>query len=163
MKENLKKDFSVELWIVGDGPDKKIYQDYIIKNKLEENVKLLGMQKNPFPYMKEADYILLTSEYEGFPVTYMEAAVLNKKIVTTIDVSDQFIKIPKKLGFIISKDTKKMQKQIKDIILDNKFIYDRFHPISFSLLHHGRRIVEKEFESDKTGCRQGRGGNYPCF
>lgn len=123
--KNLKKDFSVELWIVGDGPDKKIYQDYIIKNKLEENVKLLGMQKNPFPYMKEADYILLTSEYEGFPVTYMEAAVLNKKIVTTIDVSDQFIKIPKKLGFIISKDTKKMQKQIKEIILDNKFKYQK--------------------------------------
>jgi len=75
--------------------------------------------------MKEADYILLTSEYEGFPVTYMEAAVLNKKIVTTIDVSDQFIKIPKKLGFIISKDTKKMQKQIKEIILDNKFKYQK--------------------------------------
>ena len=55
----------------------------------------------------------------------MEAAVLNKKIVTTIDVSDQFIKIPKKLGFIISKDIIKMQEQIKEIILDNKFKYQK--------------------------------------
>lgn len=35
------------------------------------------------------------------------------------------LKFQKNLGFIISKDIIKMQKQIKEIILDNKFKYQK--------------------------------------
>lgn len=123
--ESLKDKHSIELWIIGDGPDKKMYQEYITKNKLEENIKFLGMKKNPFPYMRKADYILMTSEYEGFPVTYMEAIILNKKIITTIDVSDSFISIPNKLGYIVSKDSQKMKKQIEKIFENDNLKYEK--------------------------------------
>ena len=76
----------IELWIIGDGKDKKKYQEMVKKEKLENRIKFLGAKKNPYPYMKLADYILLTSDYEGFPVTYLEAITLHKPIITTIDV-----------------------------------------------------------------------------
>lgn len=106
----------IVLWIIGDGKDKSMYQKLVKENKLEEKVKFLGSKDNPYPYMKMADYVILTSDYEGFPVTYLEAITLNKKIITTIDVSDEKINIGKDYAYIVSKDEKEMTKEVKEIL-----------------------------------------------
>ena len=108
--KNLK---NVEFWIIGDGPDKKMYEKEVAKEKLEKRIKFLGAKKNPYPYIQKADYIILTSDYEGFPVTYLEAITLNKPIITTIDVSDDKINIGKDYATIISKEEMKMVKEIE--------------------------------------------------
>lgn len=109
--KNLK---NVEFWIIGDGPDKKMYEKKVAKEKLEKRIKFLGAKKNPYPYIQKADYIILTSDYEGFPVTYLEAITLNKPIIATIDVSDDKINIGKDYATIISKEEMKMVKEIED-------------------------------------------------
>lgn len=115
-----KKIKEIEFWMVGDGPDRKIYEEMIKKEKLEDRVKLIGRKKNPYPYMKQADYILLTSDYEGFPVIYLEAITLQKSIITTIDVSDDKINMGKDYAWIISKEEKKMVKQVQEILKEEK-------------------------------------------
>lgn len=102
-----------ELWIIGSGPDYKNVKELIEKNNLEDNIKLLGKKDNPYPYINMADYLILTSNYEGFPVVYGEAITLNKPIITTIDVSDEAIKIPQNFGII----TKKNETDISNVIL----------------------------------------------
>lgn len=106
----------IELWIIGDGPDRLMYEEY---NSNNDRVKFLGRKINPYPYLKEADYFILTSDYEGFPVTYLESIVLNKDIITTINTSDDTINM-KDYAYIISKDEDKMIKEVKDILKDNK-------------------------------------------
>lgn len=106
----------IELWLVGDGPDRKQYEELIKKEKLSTRVKFLGKQKNPYPYMKLADYIIMTSDYEGFPVIYLEAITLERPIITTIDVSDDKLNMGKDYAMIISKDQKEMTKQVKEIL-----------------------------------------------
>ena len=93
------KKIDVGFWIIGDGPDLELYIDLKEKYKLD-NVIFYGKQKNPYPYIKNADYLILTSSYEGFPVVYNEAIALQKPILTTIDVSDDFISIPNRFGII---------------------------------------------------------------
>lgn len=113
---NLVKNIpNLELWIVGDGQDKDLYRNLVIENKLDQRIKFLGQKKNPYPFMKQADYIILTSDYEGFPVTYLEALVLNKEIITTIPVSDDKIDI-KEYANIVSKDETKMVKEVEEIL-----------------------------------------------
>ena len=102
----------IELWIIGDGPDRKMYEEY---NDGNNRVKFLGRKTNPYPYLKEADYFILTSDYEGFPVTYLESIVLNKDIITTLNTSDDNIDM-KDYAYIISKDEDKMINEVKDII-----------------------------------------------
>lgn len=109
-----------ELWIIGDGKDKDKYQEMVKKEKLENRIKFLGAKKNPYPYMDMADYIILTSDYEGFPVTYLEAITLQKPLITTIDVSDDKINIGKDYASIISKEEQEMVKQVKEILKENK-------------------------------------------
>lgn len=118
---NLVKEIpNLELWIIGDGPDKKKYEELANNNKVKNKVKFLGKKLNPYPYMNMADYIILTSDYEGFPVTYLESITLNKQIITTIDVSDESINIGKDYAHIISKDEKEMIEQVKKIISKTK-------------------------------------------
>ena len=102
----------IELWIIGDGPDRKMYEEYANDNN---RIKFFGKKENPYPYMNKADYIILTSDYEGFPVIYLEALVLEKQIITTIKTSDESINIEKH-AYIISKDEKTMVEEVKDIL-----------------------------------------------
>ena len=63
---NLVKNLSdVNLLIVGDGPDKKMYEDLVKENNLSKKITFVGQKTNPYPYIKIADYIILTSDYEG--------------------------------------------------------------------------------------------------
>lgn len=114
-----KKLSNIELWMIGNGSDYELVEKIIKKEKLESIIKLFGEQENPYPYMKLADYVILTSDYEGFPVVYNEAIVLNKTIITTIDVSDDYIQIPNKFGYVVSKDELEMANEICEILSNN--------------------------------------------
>lgn len=107
----------IAIWIIGDGKDKEMYEKLINDNKLEKKVSMLGSIKEPYNYMNLADYIILTSEYEGFPVIYLEALALDKEIITTIPVSDDCLDFSK-IAYIISKDN--YVEDIKKILNNNK-------------------------------------------
>ena len=114
---NLVKEISnLQLWIIGDGPDRKMYEDLVKSNNLSSDVTFFGKKENPYPYMLKGDYIILTSDYEGFPVTYLEAITLNKPIITTIDVSDDKIDIGKDYAYIVSKQQEQMIKEVEKAI-----------------------------------------------
>lgn len=59
------------LKLVGDGPDRKLYEQYIDKNGLK-NISIEGFC-NPLEYYKESSILLLTSDFEGFPLVLAEA------------------------------------------------------------------------------------------
>ena len=122
---NLLKSLSdVNILIVGDGPDRKMYEDLVTKNDLSKRVTFVGQKTNPYPYIKLADYVILTSDYEGFPVTYLEAITLHKRILTTIDVSDESINIGKDYATIISMDEKEMLKDVQKELSSPRKIKD---------------------------------------
>lgn len=60
-----------QLTIVGDGPEKKNLEEYVKKINLQ-NVHFEGF-KRPKEYYERARIIILTSEYEGFPLVLAEA------------------------------------------------------------------------------------------
>lgn len=122
-KKVVDQNKKVELWIVGSGPDEKRLKDLIKENKLEDYVKLLGNKKNPYPYFKLCDYFLLTSNYEGFPTVYGEAIILKKKIITTINVSDDVISIPNNFGYICKKDENDISNTILRILENDNLKY----------------------------------------
>ena len=72
-----------ELWIVGSGPLEEYLQHCISELSLQDNVKLLGNQPNPYPYFKKSDAFILSSHGEGFPLVLGEAMSLSKPIIST--------------------------------------------------------------------------------
>lgn len=103
------------LLIVGDGVDRKKYEEEVKQLNIEDRVTFIGKKKNPYPYMKKADYIILTSDYEGFPVIYLEALALNKKVIGTISVSNDSLNMQDYI-YIVPKDQDKMIKEVRKIL-----------------------------------------------
>jgi glycosyltransferase involved in cell wall biosynthesis len=50
---------------------------------LQDCVQFLGFQGNPYPFIRHADLLLLTSKYEGLPNSVLEALALGTPVVTT--------------------------------------------------------------------------------
>ena len=111
---------NIRLYIIGVGKDEERYLSYIDKNKLNKYVKLLGYKENPYPYIKNCDYILLTSNYEGFPVIFNEALVLKKTVISTLKISDDTINIGDNFGILVSNNMNKLVEEMKEIIDSNK-------------------------------------------
>ncbi len=51
--------------------------------ELEDNVEILGFRKNPYPYMKHAKLLILSSEREGLPTVLIESLILGTSVVST--------------------------------------------------------------------------------
>ena len=78
-----KKGLSFVWYFVGEGSERGRLEDLIRSNALEEQVKLVGMTPNPYPYMARADVYVQTSSFEGFGLTLNEARILHRPVVST--------------------------------------------------------------------------------
>ncbi len=69
--------------IVGDGMERNSLEALSNKYGLTDILKFVGLKRNPYPYMYYADAFVLSSLYEGLPMTIMEAKILHCPILTT--------------------------------------------------------------------------------
>jgi len=83
LAEVAKKYPNVELWIVGDGQERKKLELKIKNLKLQNYIKLLGWQNNPEEFYSQADAFLLTSDYEGWGMVAVEAANYGLPVIMT--------------------------------------------------------------------------------
>lgn len=72
-----------ELWLIGDGEKKAEIERYVAENNLDESVRFLGLQSNVYGYLHDADMFTLPSNYEGIPMTLIEAMGTGVPIVAT--------------------------------------------------------------------------------
>ena len=70
-------------YVIGDGTLKNELQEKIKENNLDDNFKLLGLQKNPFPYIKNCDMYIQPSRHEGYGLSVMEAKILGVICIAT--------------------------------------------------------------------------------
>lgn len=72
-----------KLYIIGDGPSKEEIINEIKKLSLEENIKLIGLSKNPYIWLKNSKLFVHSSKYEGLPTVLIEALICNKMIISS--------------------------------------------------------------------------------
>ena len=70
-------------YAIGDGHKRAEIEKLIKDNDLDDCFKLLGIRKNPFPYVRKADAFVLTSRHEGYCLATLEAKILGKIIIAT--------------------------------------------------------------------------------
>lgn len=75
-----------EVWVIGGEESWSVEHErlYRAKERLGvKNVHFLGGRKNPYKYMKLADWFLSTSLFEGYSLVSQEAAVLGIPLILT--------------------------------------------------------------------------------
>ena len=78
----LSREFDFEVWIVGDGDQRKDVEQ-ILRDENCSCVKILGMQSNPHKYLKKADFFVSTSTAESYGLAIQEALLLGVPVLTT--------------------------------------------------------------------------------
>lgn len=71
-----------ELLILGEGKEKEKLIKQIKSLTLENRVTLLGFIANPYPLIRGAEYLVLSSRYEGMPTVMIEALALNVPVIS---------------------------------------------------------------------------------
>ena len=87
--------------IVGDGYDFENIKNLISELQITETVEMTGFTDNPYPAVKNADFYILSSRYEGFPTVLFEAVTLKKNIIATEVSGVREILENGKLGLIV--------------------------------------------------------------
>ena len=78
----LKEGNDFEIWIIGEGSMRPKLEQMINDYHLENRVKLIGFQKNPYKYMKRCDAFVCSSYAEGFSTAATESLILGKPVFT---------------------------------------------------------------------------------
>ena len=121
----LKKDnLNFRILFIGDGPQTEKYKKQVKEKGLEDNIIFLGRKENPYPYYKMSDCVVLTSDYEGYPVVFLESYILNKPIITT-KVSD-YKEIENRYGYVTGKTYQDIYEKMKLFINDGFKITEKF-------------------------------------
>lgn len=77
----LKKN-NIKLLILGDGPDLNLIKSYSKELLLSDEVISKAFSKNPFPYVKQAKFLVLTSRSEGFAMVIPESFSLGVPVLS---------------------------------------------------------------------------------
>lgn len=82
-KRLLLEGFQHEIHVIGDGDHRAVVEKEINRLEVEQSFKLLGTKKNPYPYLIAADYFILPSKTESYPLIIGEALCLARPVIST--------------------------------------------------------------------------------
>lgn len=73
----------LRLYVIGDGPLFSKLETFIDDHNLKERVFFLGETANPYPAMKNADYLICNSFHEAAPIVFDEAHILGLPVISS--------------------------------------------------------------------------------
>ena len=124
----LKNKINFKVLLIGQGEYLRLYKDFIKKNNIDKIVKIIKFQKNPFPFFRKSNLLVLTSLYEGFPNVLLEALTLNKFIISSdCPTGPKEILYKKKFGYLFKNNDLNdlIKKLTKYAINKNKIIVNQ--------------------------------------
>lgn len=82
-KKLIEKYANLKLVLIGEGELKGNIEKQVRDNKIQDSVLFTGNVSNVEDYLAEADVFLMTSDYEGLPLSVIEAMASGLPIVST--------------------------------------------------------------------------------
>lgn len=113
-----KAGYKLNLWIIGDGEQRKELEKAMKEFDVEEEVKLLGAQSNPHAYTSKADVLVCSSYSEGYSTVCTEAIMLGVPVLTTCVSGGQEIIEDSEAGLLVGMEDEDLYNGMKQI-LDN--------------------------------------------
>ena len=100
------------LHVMGDGPLRSDLQALARELGVENVVVFHGEVSNPYPYIKRADMMLLTSYHEAAPMVIEEARCLGVPVLSTEIISTKEMVVEAEAGWVCDND----QQAINDLL-----------------------------------------------
>ena len=129
---------NVKFFIIGEGEEKEMLRNIINNNVLEANVIFLGYRKDVQNIMSQLDLIVLSSLWEGLPLTPIEAFSVKKTVIATaVDGTVEIVKNNQNGITVKSKDSISLGNAIIKLLKNNE-LREQYEENAF-------KTYEKEF------------------
>ena len=136
----LKDGFYHSIVIIGDGEEMPNLLTQQKKLGVEKSYHLVGNKMNPYPYLKNADFFIMPSESEAWPLVIAEALILQRPIIATKVGDVEMMIKDRKTGYLIDYKTDEIYEAMKEFLTNKSLI---------SELKENLIDIEKEFDNKK--------------
>lgn len=136
----LKNGFEHSFMIIGDGEE---FGNLLAQQKklgVEKTFILAGNKMNPYPYIKNADFFIMPSESEAWPLVLAEALVLQKPTIATDTGDVASMMDDRKTGYLISYKTEEIYLAMKEFLTNHELVDN---------LRSNLKTIEKNFDNRK--------------
>ena len=126
--------------ILGEGEEENNLKRQIKDLKVETTCEIKPFTLNPYPYIKNADYFVLSSESEAWPLVVAEALILQKPIIAT-SVGDVPLMIKNgQTGHLISYTTEDIYSAMKIFLTNEEYV---------NSIRENLKTIENQFDNLK--------------
>lgn len=136
----LKDGFAHKIIIIGDGEEKENLETRTKQLGVQDSFVLLGSLLNPYPYVKNADFFVMPSESEGWPLIIADTLILKKPIIATAVGGIPEMITHLENGYLINYDSDEIYEAMKAFMTDKVLI---------SQISKGLEHSEKQFDNQK--------------
>lgn len=138
-----------QLVLMGEGPDEAIIQSKIRAYQLERKVVILPFIADPSDYVLNAKFTILTSRYEGFPMSLIESLALGTPVIAVDCISGPSeIVIHEVNGLLVENhNSNALAMGIKRLIEDEKLYLNCKKKAPKSVEHLALDNIVKQWES----------------
>ena len=121
--EFIKMGLDFKWFIIGEGYfEKETEKIHAMLDKYPQ-IEFLGRQDNPFPYVKQMDYVALLSDFESWGLAITEGKILGKPIICT-DFQSAFEQVENDInGVIVPMNNFRKYRSCAYRIYNNKLLY----------------------------------------
>ncbi len=113
---------NVLLYLIGDGPNFKNVEEYLIENCLNDKIKLLGYVDNVLEVLTKMDVFVLISDYEGFPISTIEAMSVGLPVVISNVGGASEAVVHEFNGFIVENSIQNINYALNRLVNDRSLI-----------------------------------------
>lgn len=136
----INEGFQHNIVIIGNGEEMKNLTEQIQRNNVTKSFILAGNKMNPYPYIKKADYFILPSESEAWPLVIAEALILQKPIIATNVGDVGFMIKDRETGYLINYEIDEMYSAMKKFLTDPGLVLH---------IRENLKTIESQFDNKK--------------
>jgi len=136
-----------QLWIVGDGTERKNLENIVKSLKLEEKVKFFGYQNNIEEFYSRASLFAFMSISEGFPNVILEAMATGLPVIAYDCIAGPSdLIVNGETGFLVKVgDTSDFQEKLKLLISNEKLLKSFSEKTKLKVTEFDINIIGKEY------------------
>ena len=131
-----------QLTIIGDGELKEELHLLAKEKDCFNDIKWLGIQSNPYPYVRNSDLFVMSSLYEGYPTMTIESLISSTPVLTT-KVAGVDEQIDDSCGFIVDNSEEGIYNKLFEL-KDSKTIL-RNYKNNLKNYHYDNEKVLKDY------------------
>ena len=113
-----EKGYEFKIQLIGDGPNLEKITNMVKEKNVSDKIEVLGLKTNPYPYIKNASFFVLSSYMEGYGIVIKEALLLRIKVITTDVVGPREILENGKYGIIVENNDESLKFALEEVLLN---------------------------------------------